>query len=213
MVWPFKQQPAAQSTMSFAQTQPAQVNGYNQHPQFQNQWGAQQPQQANPFVTGMMGGAGINPQYAQQPVAPPSELEIVAMLLHQQRPVDNFLAGPNLNLLVSIIGNLVNLSLVEFFRNAKFIENKEGELVVDITSLPTEYQTLSPENVLADLTTLQASCNQAVQKSLTDQQQTLAMAQQSMMQGMLDGALADPGMMEKVGGAFGGLARGVAGIR
>jgi len=108
MVWPFKQQPVAQSTMSFSQTPPAQPNGFGAHPQFQNQWGAQQPQQANPFVAGMMGGAGVNPQYAQQPVAPPSELEIVAMLLHQQRPVDNFLAGPNLNLLVSIIGNLVN---------------------------------------------------------------------------------------------------------
>jgi len=213
MVWPFKQQPTSQSTMPFSATPHAQSNGFGVHPQFQNQWGVQQPQQANPFMAGMAGGAGINPQYAQQPVAPPSELEIVAMLLNQQTPVDSFLAGPNLNLLVSIIANLVNLSLVEFFRNAKFTENKEGELVVDITSLPTEYQTLSPENVMTDLTALQASCNQAVQKSLTDQQQTLQMAQQSMMQGALDAALTDPGMMEKLGGAVGGIARGAVGFR
>ena len=48
---------------------------------------------------------------------------------------------------------------------------------------------------------------------MTDQQQTLQMAQQSMMQGALDAALTDPNMMEKVGGAFGGVARGLAGIR
>ena len=212
MVWPFKQQPVAQSPMSFGATSSTQSNGFGTHPQFQNQWGAQ-AQQPNPFMAGVMGGAGVNSQYAQQPVTPPSELEIVAMLLNQQTPVDSFLAGPNLNLLVSIIANLVNLSLVEFFRNAKFTENKDGELIVDITSLPTEYQTLSPENVMTDLTALQASCNQAVQKSLTDQQQTLQMAQQSIMQGALDAALTDPNMMEKVGGAFGGLARGVVGIR
>ena len=161
------------------------------------------------FAAGATGGV-YNPN---QPITPQSELEMVSMLLHHQKPVDQFLMGPNLNMLVSIIANIVNLSLVEFFRNAKFTEDDDGKLMVDITSLPTQYQTLSAENVTAELTNLQSACNQTVQKSLMDQQQLLAMAQQSMMQGMLDGALSDPGMMEKMGSGVGSVARGLMGIR
>jgi len=214
MVWPFSssQQPTQQNGALGLGV--PQQNTFSQHPQF----GQQQPfggayQQQNgalgAFAAGATGGA-YNPN---QPITPPSELEMVSMLLHHQKPVDQFLMGPNLNLLISIVANIVNLSLVEFFRNVKFKEDDDGNLCVDIASLPTQYQTLSAENVTADLTALQASCNQTIQQSLMEQQQLLALAQQSMMQGMLDGALADPGMMEKVGGAFGGLARGVAGLR
>jgi len=182
------------------------------HPQFQAQWGTQ-PQQPNPMMAGMMSGAGINSQYAQQPVAPPSELEIVAMLLQTSRPVDRWMAGPNLQLIISVFANLVNLSFVEFFRNAKFVEDKEGNLVIDIASLPSQYQTLSPENVTNDLTALQASCNQSLQQSIMEQQQLLTLSQQSMMQGALDAALSDPGLLERVGSGLGGLARGAAGMR
>ena len=41
------------------------------------------------------------------------------------------------------------------------------------------------------------------------QQQLLQMAQQSMMQGMLDNALADPGMLQSVGQGAGGFVRSV----
>ena len=215
MVWPFSssQQPTQQSG-ALGLGAPQQ-NGFAQHPQFAQQqpfgntYPQQQPGMMGAFAAGATGGA-YNPN---QPITPPSELEMVSMLLHHQKPVDQFLMGPNLNLLISIMANIINLSVVEFFRNAKFKEDDDGNMVVDIAALPTQYQTLSAENVTADLTALQASCNQTIQKSLMDQQQLLAMAQQSMMQGMLDGALSDPGMMEKMGGAFGGLARGVAGLR
>lgn len=208
-MWPFQsnqqqQQPGALGL--------GQQSGYGAHPQFgQQPYGQQyaQPAGFNSFAAGATGGA-YNPN---QPIQPPSELEMVSMLLHHQKPVEQFLMGPNLNMLVSIIANIVNLSLVEFHRNAKFKEDDDGNLTIDISSMPTQYQTLSPENVTADLTKLQSACNQSVQQSLMEQQQLLQMAQQSMMQGMLDGALSDPGMMEKVGGAFGGIARGVAGLR
>ena len=215
MVWPFcnnlHQQPNGALSL-----------GRTDHPQFNAQaqqqplaWGAgpatPQAQAPNPFLVGLAGQNAA--AYAAQPVAPPSEMEILAMLLHHQAPVDRFLSGPNLNLLVSIIANIVNLSLVEFFRNVKFTEDDDGKLCVDVAALPTQYQTLSAENVTADLNSLQASCNQAVQKSLTDQQQVLQMAQSSMMQGALDAALADPGFLEKIGGAVGATARGLTGMR
>ena len=214
MVWPF-------SNNQQQQTNGALSLGRTEHPQFNTSqqaqtpaWGAgpaTQAQAPNPFLVGLAGQNAAT--YAAQPIAPPSELEILAMLLHHQTPVDRFLSGPNLNLLVSIIANIVNLSLVEFFRNIKFTEDDDGKLIVDVAALPTQYQTLSAENVTADLNSLQASCNQAVQKSLTDQQQVLQMAQSSMMQGALDAALADPGFLEKIGGAVGATARGLTGMR
>tara|TARA_R110002020_G_scaffold118792_7_gene271417 strand:- start:1818 stop:2459 length:642 start_codon:yes stop_codon:yes gene_type:complete len=213
MVWPFNNQQQAQPNGALSL-------GRTEHPQFAapatagvNPWGAgpAQPQQPNPFLSGMVGANAAT--YAAQPVAPPSEMEILAMLLHHQTPVDRFLSGPNLNLLVSIIANIVNLSLVEFFRNVKFTEDDDGKLCVDVGALPTQYQTLSAENVTADLNSLQASCNQAVQKSLTDQQQILQMASTSMMQGALDAALSDPGFLERIGGAVGATARGLTGMR
>jgi hypothetical protein len=210
MVWPFTNNEQQQSgVLGLGAQQPA---GYGAHPQF---GAAQQPayngyQQQQPGGFGAFAAGATGQQYnANQPIAPPSELEIVSMLLHHQKPVDQFLMGQNLNMLISIIANIVNLSMVEFFRNAKFKEDDDGKLCVDITSLPTQYQTLSPENVTADLTRLQSACNQTVQQSLMEQQQLLQMAQQSMMQGMLDNAMQDPGMLQAVGSGAGGFVRSV----
>lgn len=209
-MWPFgnnqqQQQPAGALGLGASQ------QGYGQHPQFgaaqQPAYGQQyaQPQGFQAFAAGAS-GQQYNPN---QPMVPPSELEIVSMLLHHQKPIDQFLMGQNLNMLISIIANIVNLSMVEFFRNASFKENKDGDLAIDITSLPTQYQTLSPENVTAELTKLQSACNQTVQGALMEQQKILQMAQQSMMQGMLDNAMQDPGMLAGVGAGAGGFVRSV----
>tara|TARA_R100001082_G_scaffold108600_1_gene84092 strand:- start:110 stop:748 length:639 start_codon:yes stop_codon:yes gene_type:complete len=210
MVWGFGKQ-QQQSTGFGVGYQPPE---YQTHPQFARPgqaYGGAQPSvggAAGAFMGGATGGA-----YTGQPVAPPSELEIVAMLMNQQKPVDQFLMGPNLNMLISIVANIVNLSIVEFFRNAKFKEDDNGNLCVDITSLPTQYQTLSPENVTAEMTQMQSVCNQTVQKSIMDQQQILTQAQQSVMQGALDMAMNDPSLMEKAGQGAGALVRGLAGFR
>ena len=209
MVWPFNngQQQQQNGALGLGATQPT----YGQHPQF---GAAQQPaygqQYAQPGGFQAFAAGATGQQYnPNQQMVPPSELEIVSMLLHHQKPIDQFLMGQNLNMLISIIANIVNLSMVEFFRNASFKENKEGDLAIDITSLPTQYQTLSPENVTAELTKLQSACNQTVQQSLMEQQQLLQMAQQSMMQGMLDNAMQDPGVLQSVGAGAGGFVRSV----
>ena len=205
-MWPFGNEQAApqNGAMGLGQQQ-----AFGQHPQFGQQYGSPYGQQQQGMMGSFMGGA-YNPN---QQMVPPSELEMVSMLLHHQKPVDQFLMGPNLNSLISIIANVVNLSIVEFFRNAKFTEDKEGNLAINISSLPQQYQTLSPENVTGEMTKMQSACNQTVQQSLMEQQRLLAMVQQSSMQGMLNGALTDPGVMEKAGGAMGGLVRGVVGLR
>ena len=204
MVWPFNnnQQQPQQSGLNLGASQHPQF-GASQQPAYGQQYA--QPAGFQAFAAGAT-GQQYNPN---QPMMPPSELEIVSMLLHHQKPVDQFLMGNNLNLLISIFANIINLSIVEFFRNAKFKEDDDGNLVVDIASLPTQYQTLSAENVTGELTKLQSACNQSVQGSLMEQQKILQMAQQSMMQGMLDNAMQDPGMLQSVGAGAGGFVRSV----
>ena len=201
MVWPFgggqqqQQQPAGTLNLGLA-------NGsqtMNQSAQF----GFGQPQQQNPFMAGL----GV----PQQPVTPQSELEITAMLQQSATPVDAWLAGQGFQQMLGVISSLVALNLVEFFRDAKFVDDGKDGLKLDISSLPPPFPTMSIENITAELSALQQVSNQAVQASIQRQQQILMMAQQSMMGGALSAALQNDSFMEKAGGAAGGLMRGAFG--
>jgi len=200
MVWPFgggQQQPQNSGALNLGLANGAQT--MNQPAQF----GFGQPQQQNPFMAGL----GV----PQQPVTPPSELEIIAMLQQSAVPVDAWLAGQGFQQMLSVISSLIALNLVEFFRHAKFIDDGEDGLKVDISSLPAPFPTMSIENITAELSSLQQASNTAVQGSIQRQQQILMMAQQSMMGGALSAALQNDSFMEKAGGAAGGLMRGAFG--
>ena len=212
MVWPFGN--------------PAERNGTpqtlglglpnNQQTVSTNPWGAgpATQQQASPWASLAGGITGQAPSRLQAAtVAPPSEMELIAMLLHSQAPVDRWLMGPNMQLLLSILSKLMTLSITEYFRHARFTEDDDGNLMIDQKSLPTEFQTISGENVMMDATQLQANANQSVQQSIMEQQQVLAQVQAGVMQGMLDNALADPSFMERMGQMVGGVARGATGMR
>lgn len=200
MVWPFggqQQQPMGTLNLGLnngAQTMPPQMQ------QQQNPWAQQQQ---NPFMTGM----GV----PQQPVAPPSELELIAMLQQSATPVDAWLAGQGFQQMLSVVSSLVALNLVEFFRDAKFVDNGKDGLTLDISSLPPPFPTMSVENITAELSALQQVSNQAVQTSIQRQQQILMMSQQSMMGGAFSAAMENDSFMQKAGGAAGGLMRGAFG--
>ena len=202
MVWPFggsqtQQQSAPSLNLGLAggqQTMQPQFGGFN---------GAQQQQQ-NPFMAGM----GV----PQGPVMPPSELEIIAMLQQTSTPVDAWLATGGLQQVLGVISGLITLNLIEFFRNAKFVDDGDDGLKVDVSSLPSEMQTMSVENITAELGNLQAAANTTVQNSIGRQQQILQYAQQSMMGGMFSAAMANEGLMEKAGSATGNLVRGALGL-
>lgn len=183
----------------------------------QQQWG-QQPQQSafgqmaqNPFMQGMTGGAST--QWGQQPVAPPSEIEMQIMLLRGIVPVDRFLASQQMATFVQLLNNLMSYSVLEVMKNAVFVEDGDGNLKMDITQLPSHLQTMSAENIKADFNTLQSTAQQNISTAEGSQQQIAMMAQQSLMGGALSAALADEGMMEKVGGGVGSVARGLMGLR
>lgn len=170
--------------------------------------GQQQPMQQmgnNPFMMGMSGGQ--SQQWGQQPVAPPSELEMQIMLLRGIVPLDRFIGGPQMGTLIEMLGNLVTFSVLEIMKNAVFVADEEGNLKIDITQLPQHLQTMSAENVKAGFTALQGAAQQNIQQAEMQQQQIVAMSQQSLMGGALSAAMADEGFMQKVGSTTGNFAR------
>ena len=170
-----------------------------------NPWGQQQ--QTNPFMAGLFGGQQQANQFMQQPMQPPSEIEIQMELLKQQATIERFVASNQMGVLIEMIGSVVTLSVLEILRNATFIINEDdGTMSLDTTSLPANLQTMSAENIASQFTNLQASAQQVVSQSEMTQQQLAALAQQSMMGGAL-AALQSEGVMEKVGGGVGSFAR------
>ncbi len=174
----------------------AQQNGFGQQGMFGAQGGA-----GAAFAQGM----GV----PNQPIQPPSETEILVHLLNSGVPVERWLAGPNFQNVVNMLMNLMTLAIHNYFKNVKLVESEEGQLVIDPVSLPTEIQTMSSENVLMDLQKVQGAAQSSVQSSQMQQQQIIAMAQHSMMGGALSAAMADPGMMSKMGSGVGNIMRGV----
>tara|TARA_R110002072_G_scaffold134004_2_gene274573 strand:- start:1629 stop:2243 length:615 start_codon:yes stop_codon:yes gene_type:complete len=180
----------------------------------QNPWANQQMMGVgqSPVMQGMF--SGQQNQFTQQPVAPPSELEIQIMLLRGITPIERYVASPQMGTLVEMFSNLVSFSVLEVLRNATFVIDEEsGSMKMDVTSLPSNLQTMSAENVTGQFTNLQASATQKVSQNEMEQQQLATFAQQSMMGGALSAALANEGVMEKVGGGLGSLGRSFIGMR
>ena len=162
----------------------------------------------------MMQGMGMNPGMMQQPMTPPSETEIQLALMRSVAPVDRFIASAQMATLVQMLNDLVSFSVLEVMKNATFVINEDDvAMKLDVSSLPPHLQTISAENVTNQFNQLQSSSQQNIQQMEMQQQQILAMAQQSMMGGALQAALADEGMMQKVGGGVGSFARSMMGGR
>ena len=142
-------------------------------------------------------------------MVPPSEMELQMMLLKSLVPIDRFIAGPQMGVLVELFGNIVTYSVMEILRNAKFTLSDEGVLELDVSQLPSQLQTVSADNVQAQFTSLQGASAQSVQQAEMLQQQIASMAQQSVMGGALNAALADEGMMSRMGSGIGSVARGL----
>jgi len=182
--------------------------------QTQNPWANQQIMGAGqaPIMQGMFGGQ--QNQFTQQPITPPTELEVQIMLLRGISPIERFVAGSQMGTLVEMFSTLVSFSVLEVLRNASFqVDEETGIMKMDVTSLPQNLQTLSAENVTGQFSALQATAQQTVNQTEMEQQQLAAFAQQSMMGGALTAALANEGVMEKVGGGLGSLGRSFMGMR
>ena len=163
------------------------------------------PPRGQSFGAGILGGAGVNPNYMNAPMAPPSETDILAAMLGTLQPIDRFIISQNMPVFIEMLSNITTFSLLNVLKNCTFSLDEEGTLALEVTSLPSDLQTLSAENIIAQLNSLQNTAMQAIQNAEQQRAQIKAMADQSLMQGMLGAAMADPGMMENAGQAVGGM--------
>lgn len=170
-------------------------------------------QNTNPFMAGMMGGAGINQQYIQQPLAPPSETQILASMMNTLLPFDRFFISQSMPIFVEMISSITAFSLLNILKNSTFKIDDEGNMNLDLQSLPSDLQTLSAENIIAQLNNLQNISQSNVNNALQERQAIIALSEQSVLQTALTSALADPGMMESLGSAAGTTARSLFGFR
>lgn len=209
-------QPQQPAGLNLSQT--GAPTGAMQHPQSFG-LGVAQPPQQNAFMNGMMGGMGTQQQYGQmqqfgqQPVAPPSEMELMNALLQSQNPIHRFIATGGLAAVIDLVATATSLSLLTILKEATFvIDDEEGAMKMDMASLPDALKTLSAENVGMTLNQVVNSSQQTIQQAEMQRQQILALSQQSMMGGALAAAMADDNMIEKVGGGIGTVARSFMGL-
>ena len=191
---------------------PAQANP------FAPQGGMMQQTAQNPFMAGMAGGMGMQQGMQQnmmgQPMSPPSEMEIQMALMRTLAPIDRFITGAQMMTLVQMLNDLVSFSVLEILKNASFVIDEDGgTMKMDITSLPTNLQTMSAENVTGQFNALQMASQQNIQQAEMQQQQIAAFAQQSMMGGALSAAMANDGFMDKVGSGAGSFMGKMMGMR
>ena len=176
--------------------------GYAAPPQ---NWYAQQQQPPSAASALFAGFTGQDP-YNPQPMMPPSETEILMTMLDQQYSVERFLASPLFGSILDIMNTITTFSLLNVMKNATYTFDEEnGVFSLDTSALPQELQTMSAENIMAQVTALNAQLGQLIAQADAIKQQTMQNAGNSMLQAQLANAMADPGMMTnaaEAGGSF-----------
>jgi len=171
-----------------------------------NNWYAQQQQQPNLMSSFLGSATGMDNQYTQNGMMPPSETEILVTMMNTQLPVERFVQSNTFNLVLDIMGQMMTFSILNVLKEASFnFDDELGVFKLDPTSLPTQLQTMSPENIMAQMSGLQNDVNSSVGNADTLRMQTMQRAESSMMHGALQAAMADPGMMQgaaEAGGSF-----------
>jgi len=180
--------------------------GYSAPPS--NWYGA--PQQQPSMMNSMFAGAMGQDPYNQQAIMPPSETEILMTMLDNSYPVERFLASPLFGSLLDIMSSITTYSVLNIVKNASYnFDEDNGVFMLDQTSLPAEMQTMSAENIMAQVTQLNNQLGQIIGQADQIKQQTMQNAGNSMMQAQLQNALANPGMMTSAAEGTGSFLRGM----
>jgi len=133
-----------------------------------------------------MQGMGMDPsmmgmQMAQNPMMQQmanDPITATARLLQLNDPVAQFITTQNIGLVMDLIGEVVRLSIKEFFTQVSFTQDDLGKITLDAASLPPAINTLSPENLGLTMTRLQAAAQQTI--AMNEQQRQMFMQAHSM---------------------------------
>ena len=164
-----KTQPAQQ----FGAPSLAAQQGYGQ----MGGYGMQQPQQM-----GGLGAMGMM-QQAQNPMMQQAANDPVlatSQLLSLYDPVSQFVITQNMALVMELVGEIVMLSIKEFFNNVTF-KVEEGVMKLDAGSLPSDLATMSPENLALTLQKAQGAAQTVLNQNQQQIQMFLAAHQQGAM--------------------------------
>jgi len=136
-------------------------------------------QQYGGMNNGMMGmmQATQNPmmqQAANDPVLATSQL------LQLYDPVSSFVISQNMALVLDLVGEIMMLSIKEFFNNVSFKQDGD-KITLDTSTLPQDLATLSPENLALTLQKAQGSAQNVLNANQQQLQMFLAAHQQGMM--------------------------------
>jgi len=141
------------------------------------QFGA--PSMNNGMGMGMgmgMDATMMNMQAAQNPMMQQmanDPITATARLLALNDPVARFLTTDNIGLVMDLIGEVVRLSMKEFFTSVSFLQDESGVIKLDPSSLPASINTLSPENLNLTMTKLKASAQNTLQMNEQQRQMFL----------------------------------------
>jgi hypothetical protein len=133
--------------------------------------GMMQPQQGmmmDPSMGFMQQQNPMMQQMANDPVIATSRL------LALQDPLASFIQTNQFGVLMDLIGEIITLSLKDFFTNVTFTTDAEGNMTIDSNSLPSNLISMSPENLRLTLQSLQTAC--MTQTQLNDQQVQMLLA-------------------------------------
>ena len=159
-------------------------------------------------MNGFMAGAGIDPRYAQMPIAPPTEMEILLTMSRTSKPVERFLQSTSFPILLNLMNEITIFSVLYVLKNAAFtFDEDNGVFKLDLASLSEDLQTLSPENIISKTNELQNVVNSEVTNADNERVQLQTRAEQSMLQGALNTALSDPGMIQNAAQTSGSFLR------
>ena len=192
-----KQQPAQQFG---APSLAAQSNPYAQ----QQAWGAGPP--------AAMGGLGMM-QQAQNPMMQQAANDPVlatSQLLSLYDPVSQFVITQNMALVMDLVGEIMMLSIKEFFNNVTF-KVEEGVMKLDTGSLPGDLATMSPENLALTLQKVQGAAQNVLNHNQQQIQMFLAAHQQGSMMNQMQ--TNQPGFFgSMLGGLMGNAVQGQGGF-
>ena len=171
-----------------------------------NPYASQQPQPS--FGSAILSGFTGQDPYNPTPIMPPSDTEILMTMLDNAYPVERFLSTPLFNQLLEIVGAITTFSVLNLMKNASYtFDEAAGTFTLDVASLPAELQTMSSENIGAQLAAMSAQLTQLINQANAVKMQTMQNASQSMLQAQLANAMADPGLMTGAAEASGSFMR------
>lgn len=122
----------------------------------------------DPMQMQMMGQNPMMQTMANDPVM------ATARLLQYNDPIASFIQTTQMGVLMDLLGEVITLSLKDFFTNVSFVTDEAGKMSIDAASLPSNLVSMSPENIRLTMQSLQTACMQQTQMNQQQIQMLLA---------------------------------------